>query len=162
MLSMAVAEKDGFMRSRFTIYCLVIATMLCLDCRLGFTMIPQAPGQEQPTGDSGQNSEAPPKQDKDKKKDEKETAVTTLQVEVTDVDTSTPIVGASVYVRAEQEPRPFEREPKTDATGVVRITGVPRGKILVQVTADGWGNGGDNYTLNRSEETLKIKLKKEN
>lgn len=67
-----------------------------------------------------------------------------------------------VYVRSEQEGKIFEKEPKTDASGVVRISEVPCGKVLIQVTADRWFRDGHNYDLQPGEQTIRVKLKKEN
>jgi len=146
------------MKRSFTV--LAVVAILCLDWQLAFSQSLQNPSQEQTKDETTEPNKK--ETEKEDKKDEKTSAFTILRVEVTDANTSTPITGASVYVRSDQGRKTFEKEPRTDTSGVVRISGVPRGKVLVQVTADGWFNGGDNYNLNQSEQTIKIKLKKEN
>lgn len=102
----------------------------------------------------------PEPEDKNQKAD-KRPGLVFLSVKVADADTSAPIVGASVYVRAEREGKVvFDREPRTDKNGEVRIPDVPVGWVLIQVTKDGWSTDGKNQELSKKKESVIVQLKK--
>jgi len=96
-------------------------------------------------------------------KEDKKT--TNLRIEVTGADDNSarPVERAEVYVESKVEGVDFEPQTKkTDRNGVVRFSGVPRGKVLIQVIAEGWHNFGDTFELNQENQTVKLRLKKQN
>jgi hypothetical protein len=104
------------------------------------------------------------------KKDEKskESETTTLRIEVTAGDKGEPVSNASVYVRFVRpsgllhlhKEKKVEMNLRTNQEGVTKVPDVPRGKVLIQVIASGWKTFGQWYTLDKDEETIKIKLEK--
>jgi hypothetical protein len=102
------------------------------------------------------------------KKEEKakESATTNLRIEVTAGDKNEPVSNASVYVRFERpgsllhKDKKIEMNLRTNQEGVTKVPDVPRGKVLIQVIASGWKTFGQWYTLEKDEETIKIKLEK--
>jgi hypothetical protein len=104
------------------------------------------------------------------KKDEKskESATTNLRIEVTAGDKNEPVANASVYVRFERpsgllhlhKDKKIEMNLRTNQEGDTKVPDVPRGKVLIQVIASGWKTFGQWYTLDKNEETIKIKLEK--
>ena len=86
---------------------------------------------------------------------EKHTA--TLMVNVTkEGEDDFPIVGATVIVTYEDATE-FER--KTNASGKAMLTGLPYGKVDVDVISSGLQSGGGPFTLDDPEETLTFQLK---
>ncbi|MBI3406054.1 MAG: hypothetical protein HY046_11420 [Acidobacteria bacterium] len=109
-------------------------------------------------------SQAPEKY-KEKEKSSKEAATVKLRIEVTAGEKDQPVDSASVYVRYEEErslrkDKKFEMNLKTNRDGVTKVPGVPRGKILIQVIAQGWKTFGQWYDLEQDEQVIKIKLQK--
>jgi len=95
----------------------------------------------------------------------KESATSRLRIEVTAGDPAEPVENASVYVRYEVErklakDRKVEQNWKTNREGVIKVPGVPRGKVLVQVIAQGWKTFGQWYDIDQEEQTIKIRLQK--
>jgi hypothetical protein len=88
--------------------------------------------------------------------------VTKLHVAVTVGDESEPVSGADVFVKSEDEDTPFDRTVRTDRRGAVNFARVPRVRILIQVTADGYKTFGDHYDLTQESQTIAIKLEKNN
>jgi hypothetical protein len=90
---------------------------------------------------------------------------TRLRVEVTGGDRSIPVDLASVYVRfvirhqTSRDEKP-ELDVKTNKDGVAVVPFVPRGKITVQVVADGWKPYGESYELTLDEQVIKIHLER--
>ena len=91
------------------------------------------------------------------------TATTRLRIEVTAGEKSAPLDMASVYVRfvvkhfmAKDENA--EMNIKTNREGVVVANDIPRGKVLIQVVADGWKSFGKWYDATENEQTIKIHL----
>jgi hypothetical protein len=112
-----------------------------------------------PAGTSGQSS--PPA----KPKTEKQGGFTKLHVAVTAGEKNQPVENASVYVRFVQEralgkDRKTEMNVKTNRDGIVKVPDVPRGKVLIQVVAEGWKTFGRWYDIEGEEETIKIHLEK--
>jgi hypothetical protein len=88
-----------------------------------------------------------------------------LRIEVSGGEKSAPVDMASVYVRYVIK-RPLAKDQnaemniKTNKEGVAVAEGVPRGKVLVQVVADGWKSFGQWYDKTDDEQTIKIHLEK--
>lgn len=100
-----------------------------------------------------------------KEKSSSEEGVTLLRVEVTAGEKNEPVDSASVYIKFQKErmlakDKMIEMNMKTNREGVAKIPAVPRGKVLVQVIAEGWKTFGKWYDITESEETIKINLQK--
>jgi len=52
----------------------------------------------------------------------------------------------------------FEEPLSTDANGIANVSNVPRGPVLIQVTAQGWPNAGIRQQLTKKNETISIVL----
>ncbi len=94
---------------------------------------------------------------------EKPSGSTKLRIEVTGGDH--PVENASVYVkyvheRALAKDKKIEMNVKTNRDGVAKVPEIPRGKVLVQVVAEGWKPFGRWYDLDQEEQTIKIRLEK--
>ena len=101
---------------------------------------------------------------KDKPKDAEKDATSRLRIEVTG-DAGDPVENAAIYVRWDRERKfakdqKFEQNWKTNKDGVVKVPAVPRGKILIQVVAQGWKTFGQWYEFDQDEHTVKIRLQK--
>ncbi len=102
------------------------------------------------------------------KKDEKSKGTTNLRIEVTAGDKGEPVSNASVYVRFDRpsgllhlhKEKKVEMNLRTNQEGVTKVPDIPRGKVLIQVIASSWKTFGQWYTLDKDEETIKIKLEK--
>ena len=87
----------------------------------------------------------------------------TIHIEVTAGDKNKPVENASVYVRY-YEPRKLksdkliEMDMKTSAEGKVRTPSVPKGRILIQVVAEGWKTYGHWFDLTDDGQVFKIHL----
>jgi len=53
-----------------------------------------------------------------------------------------------------------EQNWKTNKDGVIKVPDVQRGKVLIQVIAQGWKTFGQWYDLDQDEQTVKIRLQK--
>jgi hypothetical protein len=90
---------------------------------------------------------------------------TRLRVEVTGGDKSIPVDLASVYIRfvvrhqTGRDEKP-ELDVKTNNQGVAVVPFVPRGKVTVQVVADGWKPYGESYQMTQDEQVIKIHLER--
>ena len=71
-------------------------------------------------------------------------------------DDNLPIKDARVIVTLENAK---ELEYKTDDTGVALLTGLPYGKVDIDVTSSGRQSGGGTVTLDEPQETLTFHLK---
>lgn len=112
-----------------------------------------------PAGTCGQSSSPA------KPKTEKQSGFTKLHVEVTAGEKNQPVESASVYVRFVQErvlgkDKKTEMNVKTNHDGIVKVPDVPRGKVLIQVVAEGWKTFGRWYDIEGEEQTIKIHLEK--
>jgi len=92
-------------------------------------------------------------------------SATKLRIEVTGGEKDQPVEGASVYVKYVHEhklakDKKVEMNVKTNPEGVTKVPGVPRGKVLIQVVAEGWKPFGRWYDLDAEEQTIKIHLEK--
>jgi hypothetical protein len=91
--------------------------------------------------------------------------ITRLRIEVTAGDTPKPVDMASIYVRFDVmnsigRPRHVEMNVKSNQEGVAVAPGVQRGKVIVQVIADGWKTFGQTYDVAGDEQTIKIHLER--
>ncbi len=90
---------------------------------------------------------------------------TRLRIEVTAGEKNQPVENASVYVKYLQEralakDKKIEMNLKTNRDGVAKVPETPRGRVLVQVIAEGWKPFGRWYDLEEDEQTIKIRLEK--
>jgi len=88
-----------------------------------------------------------------------------LRIEVTAGERNKPVDSASVYVRYVEErklrkDKKIEMNVKTNKEGIVRVPEVPKGRVLIQVIAEGWKTFGRWYEITADEEVVKIKLEK--
>ncbi len=100
-----------------------------------------------------------------KEKADKPSGSTKLRIEVTGGPDGRTIEGASVYVKYERprtlaKDKKIEMNVKTNREGIARVPDVPRGKVLIQVIAEGWKPFGRWYNLEEEAETIKIRLEK--
>lgn len=101
----------------------------------------------------------------DKPAKEKQEGTTKLRIEVTAGEEANPVEGASVYVRFTEarklvKDKKVEQNWKTNKDGVIKVPEVQRGKVLIQVIAQGWKTFGQWYDLDQDEQTVKIRLQK--
>jgi len=94
-----------------------------------------------------------------------EPTATKLRIEVVAGEKDEPVDNASVYVKFVQErklarDKKIEMNVKTNRNGIASVPRVPRGKVLVQVIAPGWKTFGQWYDLDKTEQTIRIKLQK--
>ena len=87
----------------------------------------------------------------------------TIHIEVTAGDNNKPVDSASVYVRYPLSHKMksdtlAEMNVKTTPEGKVRVTLVPKGKILIQVIAPGWKTFGKWFDLTDDDQVFKIHL----
>ena len=96
------------------------------------------------------------------KKTEEEKVNRILRIQVTGADQGSegPVEGADVYVRSEAEGVEYEREVATSSKGIARLNDVPRGRVLIQVTAEEWMTFGGRFDVKEEEQSIEIKLKK--
>ena len=90
---------------------------------------------------------------------------TKLRIEVIAGEKDEPVESASIYVKYTRErtlkkDEKIEMNTKTNRSGVAIVGEVPRGKVLIQVIAQGWKTFGQWYELEKTEHTIKIKLQK--
>ena len=85
-------------------------------------------------------------------------------IKVTGGDNNKPVENASVYVKTVEEhmikDKKFEVNVKTNQGGVAHVVDSPRGRVLVQVVADGWKPYGHWYEITDPKQTIKIHLEK--
>ena len=98
-------------------------------------------------------------------KSEKPPGFARLRIEVTAGEKNKPVESASVYVRYVEEralrkDKKIEMNVKTNKEGVVKVPDVPKGKVLIQVIAEGWKTFGRWYDISGDEEVIQIKLEK--
>jgi hypothetical protein len=104
----------------------------------------------------------PPKEKKEKKEKDKEkkASVCTLRIEVKSGDPAEPVEGADVFVKSEAPDTTFQQAVRTNNRGLANLPGVPRGPVLVQVTARGYQNFGGRFELTQDRETKQVNLEK--
>ncbi|MCI0453637.1 MAG: hypothetical protein L0Y68_01425 [Candidatus Dadabacteria bacterium] len=89
------------------------------------------------------------------------TLTTRLEIHVSGGELATPVKKAEVFVKSEMSDEEFEETMKTNSQGNVIVLGVPRGRALIQVTAEGWNNYGRLHDLEQEIETITITLERE-
>ena len=87
----------------------------------------------------------------------------TIHIEVTGGDKNKPIESASVYVRYKEHhkikaDKLIEMNVKTSVDGKVKVPLVPKGRILIQVIAEGWKTYGRWTDLTDDGQVFKIHL----
>ena len=89
----------------------------------------------------------------------------TIHIELTGGEKNKPIENASIYIRY-NEPHKFksdkliEMNVKSSAEGKAKVPLVPKGRILIQVVAEGWKTYGRWFDLTDDEQLFKIHLEK--
>lgn len=136
------------------------AFALALGCLLLPCALAQSSADKSASQDQSANSD---KASDSAKKDDVEPGTTRLKIEVMDPHDK-PVGNASVYVRFNQTGGPFHKDKlaelnlKTNDDGTVKVPGIPQGKIMIQVVAKGWHTFGKWYDINKTEDTIQIKL----
>lgn len=87
----------------------------------------------------------------------------TIHVEVTAGEKNKPVENASVYVRYYEthkfkSDKLIELDVKTSVAGKARVPLVPKGRILIQVVAEGWKPYGRWFDLTEDGQVFKIHL----
>jgi hypothetical protein len=87
----------------------------------------------------------------------------TIYIQVTAGAKNKPVENASVYVRYYEarkirSDKLVEMDLKTSAEGKVRVPIVPKGRILIQVIAEGWKTYGKWFNLTEDGQVFKIHL----
>jgi hypothetical protein len=90
---------------------------------------------------------------------------TDLRIEVRGGEKSIPVKNASVYVEYRQDrflrtKKKHRYGVKTNNEGVALLREVPKGKILIQVVAEGWKPFGKVYQIETDETTVEIVLQR--
>jgi len=98
-------------------------------------------------------------------KNTQEADTVTIHIEVTGGDKDKPIEAASIYVRYTDphkhgSGRQVEMNVKTTPEGKARVPYVPRGKVVIQVIAEGWKTFGREFEITQDEQVIKIHLDK--
>jgi uncharacterized GH25 family protein len=107
---------------------------------------------------------------KDPGKDKKSEDISiSLTIRVVGGPKSKPVANASVYLRFKEKQallfllhkkKKVELDLKTDNNGVASFSGLPQGKVLIQVVAPQWQTFGEYYDLQQEKRTILIKLHK--
>jgi len=90
---------------------------------------------------------------------------TDLKIQVRGGEATVPVKNASVYVEYRQGrflvgKKKYKYGVKTNHEGVAAVREVPKGKILIQVVADGWKPFGKVYEIENDEVTVEILLQR--
>jgi hypothetical protein len=83
-----------------------------------------------------------------------------IKIHVTAGDGNKPVANASVYVRyqGDKKGKLSELDLKTNEDGTVKVPELPKGRMLIQVVAEGWKTFGKYYDLEKDEEEVAIHL----
>jgi len=116
-----------------------------------------------PAAHAGQAQDGPPQSPSDKPAKPQPPQIVTIRIEVTGGEKEKPIENASVYVRYNEphkikSDKLIEMNVKTSIEGKVKVPLVPKGKILIQVIAEGWKTYGRWYDLTEDGQVFKIHL----
>jgi hypothetical protein len=84
----------------------------------------------------------------------------TLQIEVSASDSADKIDGAVVHVESREEGSRFTKDIRTSSRGVVTLSKVPQGRLLIQVVAKQYDTFGDDIVLTQDNQTVRVALKK--
>ncbi len=90
---------------------------------------------------------------------------TDLKIQVRGGETGVPVKNASVYVEYRQGrflagKKKYKYGVKTNSEGVAAVRDAPKGKILIQVVAEGWKTFGKVYEIENDEATVEILLQR--
>jgi hypothetical protein len=111
------------------------------------------------------SADKPSVQDKSGTPDKKPADPTTTKLRIEVTGNAKPVGNAAVYVRFNQSGGLLHRDKlaeldlKTNQDGSVKVPAIPRGRIQVQVVADGWHTFGKWYEIETAEQTIQIELK---
>lgn len=87
-----------------------------------------------------------------------------LTVEVTGGDSDKPVENASVYLKTQQEhlikDKKTEVNVKTNMQGIAHIPDPPKGRVLIQIVAEGWKPYGHWYDITDAKQVVKIHLER--
>ena len=88
-----------------------------------------------------------------------------IRIEVVGGDSDTPVENASVYLKYVEErklrkDKKIQLNVKTNREGVAHIPDAPKGKVLVQVIAEGWKTYGKWVEITEPRQVIKVKLEK--
>lgn len=81
-----------------------------------------------------------------------------VQVTVIGGNPSAPVKGADVMVSSGSGD--FHERDQTSSRGVVTLTNVPQGTLVVQIAAPGWKTSGSQHVLSTDRLTITITLEK--
>jgi hypothetical protein len=135
-----------------------LRTAFLLSAIAGSAALLLSPAAAVAQGEPPPSKSEPPKQEKPAAPD-----TFTIHIEVTAGEKNKPVENASVYIRY-PEARKFrsdkliEMDMKTSAEGKVRVPLVPKGRILIQVVAEGWKTYGHWFDLTQDGQVFKIHL----
>ena len=90
---------------------------------------------------------------------------TRLTIEVTGGEKNIPVENASVYVKfieehAIRKDMKLEMNVKTSREGIAHVPNAPKGRVLVQVVAEGWKTYGHWLDITDPKQTIKVHLEK--
>ncbi len=88
-----------------------------------------------------------------------------LKIELLGGEEGIPVKNASVYVEYRQGrllagKKKYKYGVKTNQEGVASIREIPKGKVLIQVVAEGWKTFGKVYDIEKDEATVQIRLQR--
>jgi hypothetical protein len=88
-----------------------------------------------------------------------------LEITVTAATSGEPIKNASVYVRYKKDrflrkDKDVSLTVKTNPDGKATVPGIPQGRVLVQVVAEGWKTFGESYEIESPKQSIEIKLER--
>ncbi len=88
-----------------------------------------------------------------------------LKIELLGGEKGIPVKNASVYVEYRQGrllagKKKYKYGVKTNQEGVASIREIPKGKVLIQVVAEGWKTFGKVYDIEEDEATIQIRLQR--
>ena len=96
------------------------------------------------------------------KKDQTPSPANRVTIEVTGGDANKPVENASVYVKTIEQhlikDKKFEVNVKTNQQGVAHVPDAPKGRVLIQIVADGWKTYGHWYDITEAKQVIKIHL----
>lgn len=85
-----------------------------------------------------------------------------LTIEITGGDDNKPIENASVYLKTEEDhlikDKKTEQNVKTNMQGIAHLPDPPKGRVLIQVIAEGWKPYGRWYEITDPKQVVKIHL----
>jgi hypothetical protein len=88
-----------------------------------------------------------------------------VTVEVSGGQEGKPVENASVYIKYPEgikslKEKKLELNVKTNKEGSAHVPAAPRGRVLIQVVADGWKTYGRWYDITDPKQTFQIHLEK--